>query len=158
MGALGPEQTLNQGASHLTGSKQMQRVGELVMRNITARLKMITAETMLSLGKNIQSCSQKSRLTVLRVLRRMFTAAAPTASMTQSLEVGEEENHQEERMVPRVKDLGRKVGAVTNPAHQGVAHQVKGPEGETTNTRQKLPKGKFLGRRGRITLIIHCLV
>merc|ERR1712013_475542 len=69
-----------------------------------------------------------------------------------------EENHQEERMVPRVKDPGRKVGAVTNPAPPGVAHQVKGPEGETTITRQKLPKGKFLGRRGRITLIIHCLV
>merc|ERR1712038_1098894 len=109
---------------------------------------------MLSSGKNIQSSSQKSHLIVLRVLRRMFTAAVPTASTTQSpgVKEEEEENHPEEKMVPRGKDQGRKVGAVTNHAHLGVAHQVRGLEGKTTIIRQKLLRGRFLERQARITL------
>merc|ERR1719430_2312252 len=110
---------------------------------------MITEEIMLSSGENIQSCSLKSRLIVLRVLRRTFTAAVPTASMTQSPEVVE--NHPEEKMVPREKDQERKVVAVTNHAHLGVAHQVRGQEGERTtpNTRQKLLRGRFPDRQER---------
>lgn len=170
MGALGLGPTLSLAGKHPIGLRPMLRVELGAMRNIMARLRMITAGTTWSSGRNIPNYFLRFPWTVLRALKRMCTAAAHTANMTQSLDLVEVEEVallETKKAALRVKDQGikvagrkvegRKVEVVTDHAPPEDDHQAEGLE-VTTNMKQKLPRGKSPARQGRIIQIIHYLV